>query len=766
MLNTLKGLLPRFAAAAALLWFAGFAFAEISFYGPDINPNNEILFSLKADIPGDGSFSTLFLKRVGEANLSQLTFYPEALESLAEGTVLQIRNRFGTGRVDAKTSAFSWVREMKPFVEGGTPLTGRLGDSATSPNGRWIVSIEPTGPATGRLVILDLDRSLRFEIAPSVSRGSVPVAWSPDSSVLIYEYDSSLHFARPEYFFSANSISEEYRELGPGRIASVNWYSPNRFLYVKDTDVYRIQSSELLSRSLYGPLIGIGELAGKLPYPFNPETDRFCSSRDGTAIVYTRDNRSVYYTGLSGDDYAQLGRPARYPYLLLPGNTAEILPVWTAAGLPAVFTRSVEDGSRCMKAWRLVESGGTASFTVLDIPQDTETVEVSPSGAWVALRTANSVSVRDTAAWAEKALFREESVISSAWADDTSLFIGGAETVRKWNFQSLSSVKYLYSAVADASWDQSARSVAASTPLGGRITWSKDMKWTSSPEVKARAASGANASWRLYLDSSAGFFSNMLYIRSATSPGGTKPLLREPSTRFDPLGITPGTAVDGPVVSHGSRSGAREVALAFDALDTLEGLPVILSTLDRYGVRATFFINGEFIRRHPSAVNEIVKAGHQTASMFFTAWDLTNAKYRIDEDFLVRGLSRNEDDFYNATGQELSLLWHAPWYVSSPLIVSSAEKAGYKTVAPDVTVLDWVTKEQDQKMPGLYHDASWIIENIMAQKKPGSIIPVRIGHPVGSRSDWLCDKVELLVNALVESGYQLVTVDTLIAHAR
>ncbi len=766
MMKALSPCVPRLVAALSLIALGQFAFAEIGFFGPDINPNGEILFSLKADVPGDGSYPTLFLKRVGDANLSQLTFYPESIESLADGTVLQLRNRFGTGRIDAKTQAFSWVRELKPFVEGGTPLAGRLGDVSTSPNGRWVVSIEPTGPAAGRLVILDLDRSLRYEIAPSVSLGSVPVAWSPDSSVLIYEYGSSLHFARPEYFFSANSVSEEYRELGPGRISSVYWYAANRFLYVRDTDVFRIQSSELLSRSLYGPLIGVGELAGKLPFPFNPETDRFCGSRDGNAIVYTRDKRGVYYTGLSGDDYAQLGRPARYPYLLLPGNTAEIQPIWTAGGVPAVFTQCVEDGSRKMKAWRLVESGGSASFTALDIPQDTESVVASPSGSWVALKTANSVSVRDSATWAEKALFREESVVSCAWADEGNLFIGGAETVRKWNLSSLSSVKYLYSAVNDASWDQSARTVIASTPLGGKVSWTSEMKWAPAPDAKARPASGANASWRLYLDSSAGFFSNMLYIRSATGPGGTKPLIREPSTRFDPLGAALDPIPEGPVVSHGSRSGAREAALVFDAIDTLEGLPEILSVLDRYGIRATFFINGEFIRRHPSAVNEIVKAGHQAASMFFTAWDLTNAKYRIDEDFLVRGLSRNEDDFYNATGQELSLLWHAPWYVSSPLIVSSAEKAGYKTVAPDVTVLDWVTKEQGQKMPGLYHDTAWIIENVMAQKKPGSIIPVRVGHPEGTRSDWLCDKVDLLINALVESGYRLVTVDTLLAHAR
>ncbi len=762
----LKQSIARAALALAFLGAGTAAFADIAFFGPDINPNNEILFSLRADVPGDGSYPTLFKKRVGEATLEQLTFYPEALESLAEGSVLQIRNRYGTGRVDAKTGDFTWIRNLKPFVEGGTPILGRLSDVSTSPDGRWLVSIEPAGPATGRLVILDLTRSLRFEIAATVSRGRIPVAWAPDSSVLIYESGETLRFARPEYFFSTGAIPEEYRELGPGRIESVDWYAPNRFLYAKGTDVFRIQASELLSRSLYGPLIGAGELAGKLPSPFDPETDRFCASPDGTAILYSRDKRGVYYERLTGDDYVETGKPARFPYLLLPGNTAEIIPVWTENGVPAVFTRSVEDGARRMKAWRLAESDDAASFSSLDIPADTEAVDVSPSGSWVALRTANSVSVRQATTWAEKALFREESVVSSAWADDTSLFIGGAETVRKWTFSTGTSVKYLCSAVSSAGWDQSAQGVVASNPLAGKLSWVGGMRWNPAPDVKPRPASGANAAWRLYLDSSSGFYSNMLYIRSATSPGGTTPLLREPATGFDPLGSGGEAASSGPVVSHGTRAGAREVALVFDALDTLEGLPDILSTLDTYGIKATFFINGEFIRRHPAAANEIVKAGHQTASMFFTSWDLSSAKYRIDEDFIVRGLSRNEDDFYIATGQELSLLWHAPWYVSSPLILSSAEKAGYRTVAPDVTVLDWVTREQDAKMPGLYHDTAWIIESIMKQKRPGSIIPVRIGHPVGTRSDWLCDETGLLVNALVESGYRIVTVDTLIAHSR
>jgi peptidoglycan/xylan/chitin deacetylase (PgdA/CDA1 family) len=262
----------------------------------------------------------------------------------------------------------------------------------------------------------------------------------------------------------------------------------------------------------------------------------------------------------------------------------------------------------------------------------------------------------------------------------------------------------------------------------------------------------------------------MLYVRSATTPGGTVPLIREPDKKLDkPADYASRADSSVPGVgtfTHGSRTAARVVALTFDAMDSLDGLPVILETLERYKIRATFFINGEFIRQHPAAVNEIVKAGHQTASLFFTTWDLSGTKYRIDGDFIVRGLSRNEDDFYNATGQELTLLWHAPYYVDSPMINEAGEKAGYRYVASDVSVLDWVTAETNRSLPGLCKDSATIIEDILAAKKPGSIIPVRIGKSEGSRPDYLYNKIEVLVNALIEDGYDIVSVEELIKNAR
>ena len=759
--------LLSFVAAASC---AAFAFPAITFLNPDVNAKNNVLFTVKATIPGNGSYDTLFSKDLSSGSIEQLTFFPEAMESLSNGAVLQVRSRFGVGRFDTRSSRFSWLDDYRPFYSGGLAGLGNLPPVASSPDGRWQVSIEPVSAARGRLVLYDAEKAMRTVIADTVDRGLVPVSWSPDSSVLLYSVKGTLFFARPESLFSVTSIDARYRVLGPGTIASVSWYAPGRFLYASGGSVYRVLASELFTRSLYSPLVGIGELAGKLPCPFDPSSDSLSGAPSGASALYAKDGRSVYYCVLSGDDYASSVRPTPLPYILLPGNTARLESTWTKDGLPVLFAHSVEDGKKAVKAWKLSETADGSVFTPLDVPAGTVELSVSKTGSLVAFRTATALAVYDSALWKEISSFRDERVVKATWADEPNLFIGGEETVRKWNAVDGSSSVLFLSSVESSGWDEQGVSVIAETARAGRYSYSGMMRWVPAATARIRPATGANAVWRVYADSSAGYYENMLYVRSAVGSGGTVPLVEEPRKRLDrpeDFASRPeAKAPQGGAFTHGSRTASREVALVFDAMDSLDGLPEILESLNRYGIRATFFINGEFIRQHPAAVNEIVKAGHQTASLFFTTWDLSGTLYRIDEDFIVRGLSRNEDAFYDATGQELTLLWHAPYYVNSPMIARAGEKAGYRYVSPDVSVLDWVTAEQDRSLPGLCKDSSSIIEEILAAKKPGSIIPVRIGKPAGSRPDYLFDRIDVLINALIEDGYGIVSVDALMKGAR
>lgn len=65
----------------------------------------------------------------------------------------------------------------------------------------------------------------------------------------------------------------------------------------------------------------------------------------------------------------------------------------------------------------------------------------------------------------------------------------------------------------------------------------------------------------------------------------------------------------GPVISRG-RSGEKNVAITFDdgpsEVTTIE----ILDLLDRYSLRATFFVSGLNARQYPGLIDEIIRRGH------------------------------------------------------------------------------------------------------------------------------------------------------------
>jgi hypothetical protein len=66
----------------------------------------------------------------------------------------------------------------------------------------------------------------------------------------------------------------------------------------------------------------------------------------------------------------------------------------------------------------------------------------------------------------------------------------------------------------------------------------------------------------------------------------------------------------------------------------------------------------------------------------------------------------------------------------------------------------------------IYLPAGRLIERVVAEKKPGSIVPIRVGIPRGGREDYLFQKLDLLIDALLKKGYRIVPVTTLIEHVQ
>jgi peptidoglycan/xylan/chitin deacetylase (PgdA/CDA1 family) len=246
---------------------------------------------------------------------------------------------------------------------------------------------------------------------------------------------------------------------------------------------------------------------------------------------------------------------------------------------------------------------------------------------------------------------------------------------------------------------------------------------------------------------------------------GTTPLFPPETTLYERFPAAD-EAVDFTNVAHGSRIRTREVSLVFNAVDSAEGLTRILNTLSVYRVRATFFVNGEFIRRYPDAVKEIADSGHEVGSLFYAYFNMTDSRFTVDRDFVKAGLARNEDDYYAATGKELSLLWHAPYYIVNSPVIGWGAEMNYVYIGRDLDSYDWVTNTESNLARGIYLPAADLVERIIAQKRPGSIIPLQVGAGEGKREDYLFQKLDIMINELARRGYDIVPVSTLIEHAR
>lgn len=103
-------------------------------------------------------------------------------------------------------------------------------------------------------------------------------------------------------------------------------------------------------------------------------------------------------------------------------------------------------------------------------------------------------------------------------------------------------------------------------------------------------------------------------------------------------------------------AGAAGVALTFDDGPHPEGTPMVLEILAREGLRATFFVVGEQVRRRPALAAEIVAAGHVVALHGYRhRWQL-----RLSAAVLADDVARGQAAIVEATGAAPAL--HRPPY--------------------------------------------------------------------------------------------------------
>ena len=184
----------------------------------------------------------------------------------------------------------------------------------------------------------------------------------------------------------------------------------------------------------------------------------------------------------------------------------------------------------------------------------------------------------------------------------------------------------------------------------------------------------------------------------------------------------------------------KRAALGINCAWDDSGIDEILSLLKQRGIKATFFLVGEWCEKYPQAAQKLAQAGHELASHSQTHRDMT----QLDQEQIAWELGTSAESIRTATGRE-PRLFRPPSGAYNDLLVSTARDLGWEVVQWDVDSLDW-------KEPPVGE----MVERVCEKCRPGSILLWHAGKP---------DTPEALAQSLDRlqgEGYTFCTVGELL----
>ena len=718
----------------------------LSFSGLTISSDDRLLYKIDFE-----SQHALFTTSLGDMTTRQLTAAAEKMYLVENGRTIIALNRFGASRIPVSGGLPSPLPGYPSFSQGNVPLKGRLQDIAVSSDGRWIIHIEPTSPGYGNLVLADITNGTRRVISERIELpgSAFPVKWSPDSRLFVYEKGGRLF-----YFPILNEVSalvdERFRMIGPGGINSVSWANNGNFYYFTGNTLYRVINPELFTRTIYGDFLSIGRVAAVLPLDFDSGFDDYWIAPDSGSVLINKSGKGLFFFLLSGNQNStDASTAAVLPHILVPFGSENFNVLWPSVRgdteLTVLYSLNGETAVR-----RFQVRGNTISQLAQGNSPISPVGTLSPDGTRAVFWGDNGLELWDYTNWRLIQRLSRDAVFSCEWLNNRQIVIGNSKFIEEINITSSAYPRrrICLSGAEEFGFEEGVRGPSRILAKIGSDWFASDGTgaWVLANNAQIRPAFLSSDRFRVFLEpqGTAGHFRNIPMIRSMSSTGTLSLVSRHtPNNAF-----TPGRPA--------------QIALCFDLYDDDTGLQQVLSALRRYNIRATFFLNGEFIRRNPHAVNAIISAGHETASMFYSPIDLSDTRYRITQEFIARGLARNEDEFHRVTGRELSILWHPPFYRSSTQVNAAAAASGYITVERSIDPGDYLSREDALRLNLRQIPPAEMIEQIIQRRESGAVIPVRLGLLPGGRDEYLFQRINVLLDALMRSGYEVVPVSAVI----
>lgn len=186
--------------------------------------------------------------------------------------------------------------------------------------------------------------------------------------------------------------------------------------------------------------------------------------------------------------------------------------------------------------------------------------------------------------------------------------------------------------------------------------------------------------------------------------------------------------------------GDSKAAVTFDVAWENSNTDELIEILDEYGVKATFFVTGDWCDRYPEDVKKFHDAGHEIQNHS----DLHPHVEGMNVNDLINDTREASRKIKSITGAEPTL-YRAPYGEYDNSLITTVEGMGMKVIQWDVDSLDW-------KEPS----AEDITEKVVNNTKSGSIL---LFH---NDLENTTQALPGLLEQLTEKGFEFIPVSELI----
>jgi len=220
-------------------------------------------------------------------------------------------------------------------------------------------------------------------------------------------------------------------------------------------------------------------------------------------------------------------------------------------------------------------------------------------------------------------------------------------------------------------------------------------------------------------------------------------------TVFAYHGINPRSRFYGKVWSNGNRDRPR-IALTFDDGPNEPYTSRVLGVLEQYGVKATFFLIGQNVQRHPEVCRRIATTGNVVG----------NHSYHHHKSLclrlgraIAREIEMSHQAIHECTGFEPKL-FRPPHGFRTPWLMRTVHRLGYSVVTWDSMTDDWRANTPVDE----------IVRAIVRRAKPGSVIVLHDGRDTrpGYDRTQMLQALPQIIDTLRQRGFDFVTIPELL----